>query len=580
MIKTLLPFFVASLLAGADADLILHGGKIVTVDSRFSVAEALAIRDGRITAVGASADLLRTERGPKTKLMDLRGKTVLPGLNDAHVHVLGSALSEYRQKLPPLDSIVAIQAYVRERAARTPKGEWIVVPRTLPPRLKEMRMPTRQDLDVAPGHPVAFDGSYVWAANTMALQISGITRDTPNPPGGEVVKGADGEPNGILRNASQLLKGVQRSEVFSEEEKLKAMEQMLRIYAAAGLTAVGDRAVTKEDVALYEKLKKQGRLPIRVVLTWRIDASRPVEQVEAEIRNSPWRPQAGDEWLKFATFKVTVDGGQSVGTAYQRMPYGPFGRQLYGQTNPDARGTLFVEPDKLYRIFRAASDQGWQLTAHVQGGSAIDNLLDAFERLDKEKPISARRHHVMHGSFMSEDALARMKRMGVAVDAQPGWMYYDVPALGRVFGLQNMRYFFPLKSFLNNGIPVAGGSDHMLGFDKDAAVNPFDPFFNMWMCVARQTREGNAFYSEERVDRRDALRMWTSGAAWIQTSEKQRGTLEVGKLADLVVIDEDFLNCPEDQLRTIAPAITMVEGRTVYERAKPAAGAPNPRVRP
>ncbi|MBL0156028.1 MAG: amidohydrolase [Bryobacterales bacterium] len=568
MIKTLLPFLVATVLSGADADLIFHGGKVVTVDARFSVVEAIAIRDGRITAVGTSADILRTQRGPKTKVTDLKGKTVLPGLNDAHVHVLGSALSEYRQKLPPLDSIVAIQAYVRERAAKTPKGEWIIVPRTLPPRLKEMRMPTRQDLDVAPGHPVAFDGSYVWAANSMALAISGITRATPNPPGGEVVKGADGEPNGILRNASQLLKGAHQAEVFTEEEKLKAMEQMLRIYAAAGLTAVGDRAVVAEDVALYEKLKTQGRLPIRVVLTWRIDAARPLDQVVDEIRKSPWKPQAGDEMLKFATFKVTVDGGQSVGTAYQRMPYGPFGRQLYGQTNPDARGTLFVEPEKLYGIFRAASDQGWQLTAHVQGGAAIDNLLDAFERLDKDKPIAARRHHVMHGSFMSEDAIARMKRMGVAVDAQPGWMYFDVPALGRVFGLQNMRYFFPLKSFLNNGIPVAGGSDHMLGLDKDASVNPFDPFFNMWMCVARQTREGNSFYAEERVDRRDALRMWTSGAAWIQTSEKQRGTLEVGKLADLVVIEQDFLNCPEEELKSIAPVLTMVEGRTVYERKR------------
>lgn len=553
-------------LSGADADLILHGGKILTVDSRFAVVEALAIRDGRITAVGTSAELLRTQRGPKTRLMDLQGKTVLPGLNDAHVHVLGSALSEYRQKLPPLDSIVAIQAYVRERAAHTKKGEWIIVPRTLPPRLKEMRMPTRQDLDVAPGHPVAFDGSYVWSANSMALAISGITRDTPNPPGGEVVKDANGEPNGILRNASQLLKRVHEAEVFSEEEKLKAMEQMLHIYAAAGLTAVGDRAVTREDVALYDKLKAQGRLPIRVVMTWRIDASKPVEQVESEIRNSPWRPQAGDEWLKFATFKVTVDGGQSVGTAYQRMPYGPFGRQLYGQTNPDARGTLFVEPEKLYRIFRAASDKGWQLTAHVQGGAAIDNLLDAFDRLDKERPIAARRHHVMHGSFMSEDALARMKRMGVAADVQPDWLYFDVPALGRVFGVKNMRYFFPLKSFLNMGIPVAGGSDHMLGLDKTGAVNPFDPFFNMWMCVARTTREGESFYPEERVDRRDALRMWTSGAAWIQFSERQRGTLEVGKLADLVVIDKDFLSCPEDELKSIQPVLTMVEGRTVYQR--------------
>ena len=553
-------------LFAADADLILHHGRVLTVDAKFTVAEAVAIKAGRVIAVGTSADLLRTQKGAKTQLIDLAGKTVLPGLNDAHVHILSAALSEYRRKLPPLNSIAAIQDYIRQRAAQTPKGEWIIVPRTLPPRLQEMRFPTREDLDVAPDHPIAFDGSYVWSANTLGLKISGITRDTPNPPGGEVVKGPNGEPNGILRNAAQLLKGAQKSDPFTEEEKLNAMEQMLRTYAAAGLTAVGDRAVTEEDVTLLNKLKAQGRLPIRVAMTWRIDASRPVEQVEAEIKQRPWRTGQGDEWLKFSTFKVTLDGGQSVGTAYQRMPYGAFGRQLYGQTNPDARGTLFVEPEKLYRIFRTASDSGWQLTAHVQGGAAIDNLLDAFERLNKEKPIAQRRHHVMHGSFMSQDALDRMKRMGVAVDAQPGWMYFDVPALGRVFGLDKMRYFFPLASYLKMGIPVAGGSDHMIGWGKDTAVNAFNPFFNIWMSVVRKTREGNDFYPEERVDRREALRMWTTGAAWIQFSEKQRGSLEVGKLADLVVVEQDFLSCPEAELRAIAPVMTMVEGRAIYQR--------------
>jgi predicted amidohydrolase YtcJ len=172
----------------------------------------------------------------------------------------------------------------------------------------------------------------------------------------------------------------------------------------------------------------------------------------------------------------------------------------------------------------------------------------------------------MHGSFMSQDALDRMKRMGVAVDAQPGWMYFDVPALGRVFGLDKMRYFFPLASYLKMGIPVAGGSDHMIGWGKDTAVNAFNPFFNIWMSVVRKTREGNDFYPEERVTRRDALKMWTTGAAWMQFSEKQRGSLDVGKLADLVVVEQDFLNCPEADLRTMAPVMTMVEGRVVYER--------------
>jgi len=550
----------------ADADLILHNGKILTVDSRFSVVEAMAVKGGRISAVGSSAEILKTERGSGTRVIDLHGSSVLPGLNDAHVHVLGAALSEFRQTLPPLNSISDIQAYIRERAAKTPKGAWIVVPRTLPPRLAEMRFPTRQDLDVTRDHPVAFDGSYVWSANSLGLKVSGITRDTPNPPNGEIVKGPDGEPNGILRNAAALLKGAQQSEKFTEDEKLRAMEEMLRRYAAAGLTTVGDRAVTAEDVALYEKLHAQGRLPIRVRMTWRIDASKPIEQVEQEIRSSKWTTGRGDDSLKFSTFKVTLDGGQSVGTAYQRVPYGAFGKQLYGQTNPDARGMLFVEPEKLYRIFKAASDQGWQLTAHVQGGAAIDNLLDAFERLDKAQSIAGRRHHVMHGSFMNDAAIARMEKLKVAVDAQPGWMYFDVPALGRVFGLANMPKFFPLHSFVAHGIPVAGGSDHMIGHGKNNSVNPYNPFLNMWMCTVRKTRDGSDFYPEERVSREDALRMWTSGAAWMQFSEKEIGSLERGKLADFVVVDGDFLKASADTLRAMEPAMTVVGGRVVYEK--------------
>lgn len=547
----------------AAADLILHNGRIVTADARFTIAEAISIEKGRIVRVGSNAAVLK-DRTASTQVVDLKGRMVLPGLIDAHVHALGAGLSEFKRKLPPLNSIADIQTFIRDRARTTPAGEWIVVPRTLPPRLKEQRFPTKTDLDVVTTHPVAFDGSYVWGANTMALKLSGITRDTPNPPGGEVVKGPDGEPNGILRNAAKLLKGVPRETAYSDEEKAEALETMLKIYAAAGLTGIGDRAVTEEDVAVYRQLHAAKRLPVRSVLTWRIDASRDVEAVVREIRERPWTTNQGDDWLKFGSFKVTLDGGQSVGTAYQRMPYGEYGRHLYGQTNPDARGTLFVEPKKLTAIFGAARAKGWQLTSHVQGGAAIDILLDVFETLDKEKPIRETRSHVMHGSFMSAEALERMKRMGVIADVQAGWLHLDVPALEKVFGYRTMRYFFPLQSYVKAGIVMAGGSDHMIGHDKDKAVNPFNPFFNMWMAITRRTTEGKVIYPEEKINREQALRMYTNGAAYLQFNEKKAGSLEPGKYADLVMIDRNFLTCPEEEIRAIQPLATMVEGELRY----------------
>ena len=563
--SVLLTLAAVRILAAADADLILHNGKIITVDSGFSIQQAVAVKEGKITAVGTNQTVL-AERGPKTRVIDLHGRAVLPGLFDSHVHPLGAGLSEFRESLPPLNSFASVQSYIRQRAQKLPKGAWIVIPRTFPTRLEELKMPTREVLDVDPDHPVAFDASYVWIANSLALKISGITRDTPNPPGGEIVKDKNGEPNGILKNAQHLLRlDRQETSGYTESDKLQALEDQLRRYVVAGLTSVNDRSVEADTIALYQKLKAAGRLPIRVALTWRPDAARPTATLVKAINAAPYHTNTGDDWLKFAAFKLTLDGGMTIGTAFQRYPYGPFGKQLYGKTDPDDRGQLFIAPDKLLTVMRAARDKGWQLTTHDQGGGAVDAWLDCLAALDREKPIRDSRSFVMHASFQSPEAIARMKKMGILADTQSQWLYHDGTALEKVFGTNGMRYFFPLRSYLDAGIIVAAGSDHMIGHDKNRAVNPYNPFLSMWIEIARKTDRGEVIHAEEKISRAEAIKTHTIWGAYMQFAEKQRGSIETGKLADMVVIDRDIVTCPEVQIKDIQPLMTILNGKVVFE---------------
>jgi hypothetical protein len=555
----------SSALMAADPDLILYNGKIVTVDPRFSIAQAVAVSGERVLAVGADEAIV-TMRAASTKMIDLHGRTVLPGLIDSHVHALEAALSEFRAPLPALDSYAAVQRFLREKARTTPKGEWIVVPRTFPTRLEELRMPTKDVLDVITDHPVVFDASYVVILNSAGLQKCGIDRNTPNPPGGEIGKDANGEPNGILKNGQALLKGISLSGHFTDEEKLRALEDQLKRYVAAGLTGIGDRAVNPEQIAVYETLHDSGRLPLRVSMTWRPDASRPTEELIQAIETASYTRGSGDDWLRFSAFKLTLDGGMTIGTAYQRQPYGAFGKQLYAKTDPDDRGQLFVAPAKLLAVMRAARKRGWQLTTHDQGGGAIDAWLDTLEALDREKPIAPTRSFVMHASFQSPQAIARMKKMGIAADTQSQWLYLDGAALEKVFGNDGMRWFFPLRSYLDAGIKVAAGSDHMIGHDKNRAVNPYNPFVSMWTEVSRKMTNGRVLHAEQKITREEALKTHTIWAAWLQFAEDKRGSIEPGKFADFVVIDHDYLTCPEDEIRRIEPGMVIIDGKIAWER--------------
>jgi predicted amidohydrolase YtcJ len=549
------------------ADLIVHNAKVLTVDQRFSVTQAVAITGNRIVATGPNAAILAAHKAPGTRIIDAGGRTVIPGLNDAHVHVLSAGLSEHTTKLPLLNSFAAVQQFLRDRAKVTPPGEWIIVPRTFPTRLKEMRMPTREVLDVITTHPVGFDASYVWVFNSVALKQNNITKPTKDPANGEIGRDANGEPNGILRNANSLIRNLPRSSesgTFSEADKLEAMRAQLNRYLQAGITTIGDRAVSAEDVALYQKL---GKPPIRAVLTWRMGSTGDIPALRERVRNAPQlAPNTNRDWLKLDAFKVTLDGGMTIGTAYQRVPYGDFGRQLYGQTKPDSRGQLFIPPATLYEIMSEARKLGWALTAHSQGGGAIDALLDTFEKLNAEAPIAPTRSHLMHASFQHPEAIARLAKLGLPADVQPAWLQLDGPALSKVFPNGGMRYFIPLATYRKHGVMLVGGSDHMIGHDKNSATNPYNPFHGIWTAVTRTMTDGNVLHPEERISRQDALRMYTIWAAHMQHADKDRGSLEKGKLADLVILDRDYLTIPEANLRSIEPMLVILDGKVAWSK--------------
>ena len=289
-----------------------------------------------------------------------------------------------------------------------------------------------------------------------------------------------------------------------------------------------------------------------------------------EVERLPLVTGMGDEWFRVGPLKVFADGGILIGTAYLREPYGEH-TDIYGYHDPGYQGVLALPRENLIAIARAANQLGWQMTAHVTGGGALDALLDAYEAANRDRPIAERRFTVTHANFPDARAIGRARQMGVAFDMQPAWMHLDGPVIKDVFGPVRMHDFEPFRALLDAGVIVAGGSDHMVGFDSRTAINPFNPFLGMWMAITRKMADGTVLGPDQTVTRQEALRMWTLSGAWLTFEEKLKGSIEPGKLADLVVISKDFLNCPVDEIKDIEALITVAGGRVTYR---------NPSARP
>jgi predicted amidohydrolase YtcJ len=559
--------------AQGPADTVYFNGKIVTLWEKTPIAQAVAIRGDRFVAVGGTAAVLKTA-GPATTRIDLGGKCVVPGLIESHVHPIGAALSEIDGPVPLLHSIREIQDYIRGQAAKLPKDRLIFVPKVYSTRLSDRRFPNRQDLDrAAPDREAMTDNGYSSVLNSTLLKRLGITRDTPQPANGRIVKDPKGEPTGLILGAPQLLGKLRGSRAFTDKDRLWALKTMLRHYNAVGITSIVDRGQGPDGFRAYQTLLDAGELTARSTVTYMIRAQGTPAQVKEEIERIPFRTGWGNDWLRVGPLKTIIDGGILIGTAYLREPWGE-NTQIYGFVEPDYRGVLSVPPENVAEMAKNAAILGWQMTAHTTGGGAIDILLDAYEAADRVRPLAGRRYTVTHGNFANARAIERSRKLGVAFDVQPAWLYLDGPAIQGVFGPERMKTFLPLRSLIDAGIVVVGGSDHMVRMDARLATNPYHPFLGMWIAVTRKMVDGNVLNPGERISRIEALKMWTSWGAYLMFAEKQLGSIEPGKLADLAVISKDYMACAEDEIKDIEALRTVVGGKVVYDLTPSAASRP------
>jgi hypothetical protein len=545
------------------AQLVILNGKVLTVDDKLSVAEAVAIRDGKVVAVGRTADV-KPLAGAGTRVIDARGRTVIPGLIDSHVHATMAAPAEAVQPFQNLGSIAAIQEWVRTAAKRAPAGAWLWSPRLFPTRVKERRLPTRPELDdAAPHHPVAIDGAYALMLNTAALRAAGLTRETPNPPGGAIVKDATGEPTGLLRNVGGMLVRFQRQE--DQRLPLDMLERVHRQYVASGITSIVERGANVEGYRAYEALKRDNRLHLRSTITLRLPAGSEAESTRF-IESLPFKFGDGDDWLKVGPLKIIADGGILAGTSFMREPYGLESRTLYGVDDPNYRGFLTLTPQQINSAFAVGHARGWQMVAHVTGDAGVDAVLDAIEAAQKVDGQTGRRHTLVHAYFANPESARRAARLNVLLDVQPAWYYKDTDALVEALGERRLAHFIGVRTWLDGGARTALNTDHMFGLDGDTAMNPFNPFLTMYVAVTRRTESGRVVGASEAVTRQEALRMMTRDAAFFSFDEATRGSIELGKLGDLVILSDDLLTCPPERIRHIKAEATIIAGKVIYER--------------
>jgi predicted amidohydrolase YtcJ len=543
-------YFLSAMICAQDADLIVINGNIYTVNEKQPHAEAIAVKGDRIVFVGANEDA-RKFRGDKTRIVDLGGKTVVPGLTDSHCHIFGIGEREMRLNLEGTNSLQDFLTKVGERVSQTEKGKWITGRGWIETFWKPAEFPSRQDLDkVAPDNPVFLtraDG-HASVVNNAALKIAKVDKNTPDPFGGQILK-TNGEPNGMLLDNAQDLVArdiPKPTEAERQEALLRGIDREIGL----GWCEIQNAGSNKEDVDLIKKAFDAGKIKIRFANA----VFGPGPDAQNFLREGPTINAFNHHFTQRA-IKVIFDGALGSRGAALLKPY---------NDAPDTSGFLTEKPEALRPMFEEALRHGIQVETHAIGDRANRLVLDLYEQAFKAVPLDQRkirepRWRVEHAQIVGSADIPRFAKLGVIPSMQPSHAISDLFFAPSRLGMDRLAGAYAWQSLLKSGCVIAGGSD--------APVERGEPMIEFYAAVARKSIKGESakgWHPEQAVSREQALKMFTIWPAYAAFEENDKGPIEVGKLADFTVLSQDIMKIPEPQIPKTRARMTVIGGEIVF----------------
>jgi predicted amidohydrolase YtcJ len=543
------------------ADTILLNGKIATQDSRRSFASGLAIRGDRFVAVGSDGEALE-HKGPDTVVIDLKGRTVVPGLNDSHLHMIRGGRSynaEVRwDGLPSLEEGLRL---VSEQVRRTPSPHWVrVVGGWSEFQFKERRMPTLDEINrLAPSTPVFLLNLYhVAMLNKKALSDAGYTGETPNPPGGEIQKDEDGEPNGMLiakPNAAILYSTLDKAPKLSHDDQLDSTRQFMHELNRLGITSVidagGGYQTYPDDYAVIQELAQSGLVTVRT--SYNLFTQRPGHELEDYTNWSrALVPGSGDSYYR-------------LNGAGEMLVYSGADFEDFPEPRPELPPSMEEELTKVVSIL---AEKRWPFRLHATYGESIDRFLDVFEAVNEKMPFDGLRWFFDHAETISSKSIRRVKKLGGGIAIQDR-MAFQGEYFAERYGDDAAKNAPPIIDIMEAGITIGAGTDA-------TRVASYNPWVALYWLVSGKTVGGLELSQRNRLDRVEALRLWTLGSAWFSGEQGQKGSIEVGKLADLAVLSHDYFEVVEKEIMNIESVLTLVGGRVVHADGEFAKLGPSP----